>query len=639
MSAAVAEPQAVDRQAAVRAILRHLAEAPIDDKRIGLLLAFTRKNLPQLSGPTFRLSDANRQEIASQIRRNPHPAAGLFARLALFALDACASGEDEALVLAITDVLSDALLSAIADPLRSNLNRFSLGASPSRDTLEQIRQLILSRPCNLQQLIACFKLSGLTALTPVETRHAVFNGLVLPIMQSAWRKLGTNAMLSLEQLVYNNYIKIEERFEHHKETFAALEPIFKQLAINDNRNRPPLPAASVRPRVAFILHNGAKLAHTDLLITLLRGIRKLENPPIDPAICLLTGAHKEQLAPICDELAIPLLVDNVETNGDIVARFDRCRALLQQHQVSAVVFVSVTLHLCYLAWAPIAPVQIWLKMKFALPNFEGLDGRVIYSSMFQRNDHVIVDGAVWRSGPMGITPPPIASDEAVRAVRATYSYRKIIGTVAREEKIREPAFLEAAIRILQRHKDVGFLWTGRVRLPEIEAAFQTAGVADRCHFVGWVDPAIYCRVFDIFLETFPLTGLMAAWAMHLGIPVISVSDYGYLGLNLLGVYDGSISVSPGERREIDTIFAPVTRRFPFPWAETPDQIGDFADALLDDDDFAADFGRSAQQFVQTYLCDPLESSRIQAQNFANIIAEYRAANSTAYGDLVVGDRP
>jgi hypothetical protein len=217
----------------------------------------------------------------------------------------------------------------------------------------------------------------------------------------------------------------------------------------------------------------------------------------------------------------------------------------------------------------------------------------------------------------------------VAAIRARFPGKTLVGAVARAEKIANRDYLAAVTGILQRHPQAVFLWTGNSELAEITAAFQAAGVADRCHFLGWVDPTPYILAFDLFLETFPLTGITAAWSMALGKPMLSVGSLGFMAVYLEPIFDGKITIEPADLARLQAIFAPVRDRLPGLWARDASQIAPLADALLADPALAQAFGRAQQAYMQAFMGDEPASAAAQARHFAAIAREARVRLSAS----------
>jgi glycosyltransferase involved in cell wall biosynthesis len=418
-------------------------------------------------------------------------------------------------------------------------------------------------------------------------------------------------------VVYENYIKAIETPEHHTEAFTVIEDAYANLLAEP---RPTTPAQEP-PRIAFLIPHGGMLAHTEVLASFLAGLRRLDAPPIEPIVLMYGAGSGGDLGAKLDTLGVPWEALGGAAGG-AEARYrklrDRCAAL----RVEGAVIVSLPLHMAYFCRRPVAPVQMWWSMKFALPNFD-VDGRVFYRSPLDQK--VEVAGRTWRGGPLAFTAPPSPDPQAVTAIRDRYPGMKILGTVAREEKIANAEYLDAVVAVLRRHADACFLWTGRNPLREVQNAFDKAGVADRCHFVGWVDPAPYIAAFDLFLETYPLTGLMCGWAMAFGKPVVSVGELGFLATYLKPLFEGEIAADPEAVAGLRRIFDPVAGRLPGLWADRPADIPTFVDALLADPALAARLGAVQQRYVQTVMADEAASAATQARHFAEIVREARTA--------------
>jgi hypothetical protein len=150
-------------------------------------------------------------------------------------------------------------------------------------------------------------------------------------------------------------------------------------------------------------------------------------------------------------------------------------------------------------------------------------------------------------------------------------------------------------------------------------------VAERCHFVGWVNPAPYIAAFDLFLETYPLTGLMCGWSMAFGKPLVSVGPLGFVGGYLQPLFDGTIATAPETVDGVRQIFGEVADRLPGLWADGPADIPAFADALFADPELAASLGAAQQRYVETFMADEAASAATQARHFADIVREARVA--------------
>jgi hypothetical protein len=100
-----------------------------------------------------------------------------------------------------------------------------------------------------------------------------------------------------------------------------------------------------------------------------------------------------------------------------------------------------------------------------------------------------------------------------------------IGTLAREEKVSQPAFLSLVVDVLRSDKRLIFHWTGREKSSIVTSTFEHHGLSKRHKFHGWVDPADFLSKLDIYLDTFPYgTGLAFVAAGYLGLPVATLAS-------------------------------------------------------------------------------------------------------------------
>lgn len=618
MHADIAGGGARDRATFVSAMASCLSTMPLTDRNLVLALRTGAMASGKMVGPPHFLDPESRGRFVNATL--PRCSDGNSGRVLvlLLSLDLCGRSAEDALAAIIEDLLSSSHFNpASAELLQRALAATGISITFSATLFSRIAAMAQAHRPAMQKIFAVLRLCGFEGGRPVEERDAVFAGIVLSLLRSFADLGDMESALLLEHFVYSQHIKPTERPDHHKKVFADMEPWLRRLGMQRAARLGPLkPVPHGKcPKVAFLLHNGHRLAHVEVLLAYLEGVVASEKKWIEPLVYLLSGEGGPELAAICARFDVPVQVCPPATG--IADRFDRCRKDLAAQDVEAVIFVSLPLHLDYLVGLKLAPVSIWWSMKFPLPNFAGLDGRVFYRMLFAGETEI--DGVVWRGGPLGISLPPQPDPADVAGLRAKFGDGPLLGTVAREEKIREPAYLDAVARILQRYPTAHFLWTGRQELPEITSFFGRSGVGARCHFVGWVDPAIYCRAFDLFLETFPLTGLMSGWAMANGMAVVTAGPLGWLGCMLEGIYNGSLRCASDDRARLDAVFANIIDRVPCLWARDADGFVALASALLDDAALRRDFGLACQRFMTTFLSDKTGSAEIQSRHFAKIV--------------------
>jgi hypothetical protein len=591
-----------------------------------VLLALLRTALLQqarFTGPSVRLPPASRDQLYRRMSAGSAQNGSGRASVMMLAIECAGQPLEQALLGFIEDVLrNEASQASGVDLVKQVLTNLGIKLKWSDALLQGVVRMMVATPgSNIGAHLSALKFLGFQSIEPVERRYPIFQRVVLPLLEHFTRVDAADAALIIEQVIYNEHIKALERPDHHRDSFAAIAGSLRSLGAAHGRRLPALqaPTRAGRPRVAFFLHNGHRLAHVEVLLSFLAGLSQCADQPIEAFVYLLNEAGYDDMAAQCGKYGVEVHALRSSPASPMTVRFEQCRQQLSVLGAAAIVYVSVPMHLEYLTALKLAPVSIWWSMKFPLPNFPLLDGRVFFRRLFAGK--VDIEGQTWYGGPLGLELPAEPDAAAVAVIRAKYPGGPILGTVAREEKIREPVYLAAVAEIMKAHPTASFLWTGRRPLPEIVQYFDAQGIGGRCHFIGWVDPAVYCRVFDVFLETFPLTGLMSGWAMALGQAVATAGPLGWLGTYLTGIYDGSLPCSAAERAQVDEVFAPVAGRVPCIWSRDGDDFVALVAALLRDDQLRRDFGLCCQHFMRRFLADPAASALTQARFFKEVMTE------------------
>ncbi|HWT97952.1 MAG TPA: hypothetical protein VN229_10055 [Terriglobales bacterium] len=624
----------VERQSFTQLLINYATTADLSDQALVIILRCVISVQARLAGQPARLEQPMRNRFLAHLRDRAQKDSAGRALVMSLAIECAGQPLEQAIFGIAADILDPATGQAAGAPFALHLmNAAGVKFKPSVSLLQRVADVMAERMENFGGILAGLTFLGFQRSEPVERRDPIFQHLVLPLLRRMGQSGVADPALFLEQIIYNDHIKALERPEHHRDVFAAIAEPLRNLGSAQAQTLPALaaPAPVARPRIVFLLQNGYRLAHVEVLLYFLSGLARCSERPIDPVIYLLTDAGHRELAASCEKLGVQVMVSGLPANTSLTTRFERCRRQLTEISAAAVVFVSVPLYLEYLSAFKLAPVSIWWSMKFPLSSFPLLDGRVFYRLLFPGK--VTIDGRIWHGGPLGLETPPAPNPDDVALIRAKYAGGPILGTVAREEKIREPAYLEAVVRIMKAHPTASYLWTGRQPLAEITGYFTAHGIADRCHFVGWVDPAVYCRVFDVFLETFPLTGLMSGWAMAAGQAVATAGPLGWLGTYFSGIDDGSVPCQPSDRARLDEVFASIVGRVPCIWARDADELVALVTTLLSDDALRRDFGACCQRFMERFLADSAGSALTQAQFFADIVKD--AANQRSGSSLAL----
>jgi predicted O-linked N-acetylglucosamine transferase (SPINDLY family) len=213
---------------------------------------------------------------------------------------------------------------------------------------------------------------------------------------------------------------------------------------------------------------------------------------------------------------------------NITKSVHNARERLRELEIHTAIWVSVPIFANYALAVKMAPMQVFWSLKFHGVYVPEADLHVCdgHESEEFRTYH----GNKWTVSPFPLTVAlSDNSAEELAAFRSKFPKDALLlGSLAREEKIASPAFLSVVCQILKQNPHAHYLWTGRQQPPLVVSAFKEAGVADRCHFIGWVNTNLVAEILDIFLDTFPFgCGLTGFQAMGHGTPGLVVDGVGY----------------------------------------------------------------------------------------------------------------
>ena len=398
--------------------------------------------------------------------------------------------------------------------------------------------------------------------------------------------------LAAEAELYNTFVKAVESEDHYERCFAQWrEPM---LGLGRACAGPPVgrvPRGDA-PGIAFVFHTGSVLGHTEVLMRLLE---TRDRARARPRVYSLFGQNDEFAARAAG-VGVP-----VEAwPGGAGGPHDWLRERMAFHGESAAVWVSAPPMALFVFGARVAPVQVFWSLKYHPVRAPEIDGYLTYGSWGERER--VFHGQRWTVCPVPLALDPRIPDPAqVRALRARFPHQVLLGTLAREEKIASRPFLESVAAILKRHPEAGFLWTGRARHAGIDSVLASLGVADRCHFAGWVDTPLYAAVLDVFLETFPLgCGITGYQALGAGVPLLS-----YLDANtVFGMqYWAEIAGSPGRptRERLD--------EYPLLAARDPAEYVELASRLIADPDFRESWRARERAYYEEEIANIARYSR------------------------------
>jgi glycosyltransferase involved in cell wall biosynthesis len=431
-----------------------------------------------------------------------------------------------------------------------------------------------------------------------------------------------NGALMLESQIYRNFVKKVETEAHVRACFQSWIGTLAELGRRHRDTSLPealrAPTADRRWRAGFVLLNGAMLGHTHAMIEVLAA-RPRAMPWHDrPVVYVLMGAPNPALDARLAELGVETCYLLPGGQPDFVSGFASMRRRIAAHGVTHLVWVSVPLGASFAFAARLAPAQIFWTLKFHPYRLPEIDGYITYGGWAERER--IVHGERWDVVPLAIAAVSRAvGEDEVAAARAPFArYKVLLGSLARTEKINSAAFLDTVIRILQAHPDAAYLWTGRSRHEGIQARFESAGVADRCHFIGWVDTALYARVLDIFLETFPFgCGITGMQALDAGTAFLSfAAPETQYGLH----FQRALEAGGDPAEDVRAVIAPPDGRAPLLYPADPAAYEALAHRLVTEPDFRRAVGEAGRDYFRRVLTD----ARGMAQRFFSVLEHCKA---------------
>lgn len=354
----------------------------------------------------------------------------------------------------------------------------------------------------------------------------MFRQIVLPVIDASAAHSNFSIACEAEYLAYTRLVKTFEDPEHYEFCFKLIEESMHDLGF---RSRQSIPlqidyesAPKSGKRLLFFAHNiGTEFAHLGLLSDLIDSYLT-HNPQEASNIGIVGGSGKVAAASI-ERLQKKWGLEIFRIRGTdlMYSLYAQACGVLVNQGFDRIVFVSVPFGISFVTGLLGASRVSWLSMKFELNCFQHLQNRCSFLAGRQRSRSV--KGRLWHEAPplMDVLPALSVSSTPPPALKAARRFKTVYYTVNREEKIKNPVFLDAVADILNKVEDSAFLWTGRQRLPQIDAFFSERNLSHRHFFAGWVNPDDLLEGGDVFLDTPVLSGTVAARAAARGKPLVT----------------------------------------------------------------------------------------------------------------------
>ena len=446
--------------------------------------------------------------------------------------------------------------------------------------------------------------------SPEEWSHAVFEQLVLPWMDAAAAAGNFEVAFVLEMFAYNAHVKRRESQEWFKRTAGRwMMPLAANARAARGRFVPPHTHWKAEPtrRIAFFIHNATLLAHIQVLLETLEGVKQVGAPGYEFTVFALGGRNAALEARLA---ACGVRLRHLDEGGiqGFHERLQRLQRILRDENFVACIWVSaITLMAPAFAFR-IAPLQVWWAMKYHACDVPEIDARFALENVVLRKR---LEGHDWltigNSSARWIVP---GREAEARALRANYPADRVVAAcVGREEKLDSPDFLRAISTLLQRHPELLFLWTGREQRVSIQSHFEREGVADRTAFVGWVDTKLYAQAVDLFLDSFPFPcGFSLKEAMAAGKAGVMFRSPESLETGVPGSLSpaaaGEDSVAPDVREALRQIFSDRADFDLYLCADTPEQYVELASRAISDRAHRDRVGAANRAYIERFVSSP-----------------------------------
>lgn len=466
--------------------------------------------------------------------------------------------------------------------------------------LEQARQEIMAR---------------LPIAHTAEDAQWLLRRAVLPLIEAYAKAGDARGALRVEQDLHPPLVKRFEDQSHFEASLAMLDAPMYRLGLENAQ--PIEPLQGIADRLLFFVHNLATdYAHTLLVCELIAAY--LEAHPEQAVKIGIAGVTAgKPLSPALEALIVrwELEVHILQAQDTLHGPTLEAARMLAAGAYDRLIIVSVPVAISYFTGL-LPPSRVgWMTMKYQLSCFEHIEHRCSFRSGVRRE--VVVNGRRW------LQAPPLFSGEVSlkpvgrlgAAMLQARRFNKVLYTINREDKIRNPNFLQRVARILNEVDDAVFVSTGRQQLPEIDEYFATQGLRERHIFAGWVVPDDLMQVGDLFLDTPVLSGNVAALATAVGVPVMTDSQ----AITWVGTFWPAYESARGtpEVEHLDALIDPLRADGITLQCADDDDFVRQAVLLARDKALRLRFGQALKAFAQRYF---FNASRAAEDHFMNLRA-------------------
>lgn len=527
-----------------------------------------------------------------------------------------------------TALLSEAIRAGEREPnALLNLARAAAASNLAEPSLDVILEsLQRSIPPNEQSplTLKITEILGFTTTGSHDLKTRIFDRLIMPLLKWGLQCRNMDYALFLEIITYTRYVQSIETEAHFRQCMERIAPLMSESGRYWREKLPPLPPTqhSTPYKLGFFIANASAMAHFEVLLNTLKGYRQLDEQPFEPTVYCF-GGKSEAMEQALAMIGVRLVMLNERFPKDANSmwrRLLRLRELLAEEGVHGLVWVSVVTLMPFAFAMRIAPVQIWWAMKYHSLELPDIDGYVTGGTITR---YRTIDGRQWRNGVLGVDDWYDRSlEEEARSIRNIFGNFVVVATLARDEKMLDPQYLNAIVTLLRQHPNMFFLWTGQNERSEIRLALEEGGVLERTRYIGWVNTRLYAQVVDVFLDSFPFPcGFTLLQAMAAGKPVVisATPEAAETGLwaFIRPLLDGDEGTKE-ERAKLHALLGPQDKPL-LAIARNPAQYIALAGRLLQDAALRKAAGEAARQLVRQYFSDPAVMGKTYGTHFVELL--------------------
>ncbi len=456
------------------------------------------------------------------------------------------------------------------------------------------------------------------------------HALMVPALKAAAHDTALAELaLHLDELLYLVPLKKTETQAAFKNLYATIGPLLTAAGEQFGRAH-PMPPRALRPahervRVAFFLWGDFTTAHAAALFLLLRAMNKLDSCPLQLFVLVVDrpGGNLQYLLDAVANLNVTVRWPDMPktTVADDILWMRRQAAA---DDIDSVIFVSVTMMVCFMAGLGLAPVHTWWTLKYHdlyVPQIQGY----LALGLFGRLKLDL--GPNWTIADV-CTPELTDLSLAPEARHLAHEYSEggkyvLLGCMGRSEKLVDPRYGRSLARILRACPDAKFLYTGRTQRPEFTRILAEEGITDRCHFIGWINTKLYAQVLDVQVDSFPFaSGITTMEMMAVGRPAVTLltpeSMETSAATYFVPVYRGEIGGAE-DQAFVQNLFRDDEGPGLFPFAETIEMYENLAIRLTKSADLRARVGAACRAFIERYMRNEARHAHSMGQEIMKII--------------------